>query len=327
MVYGERGEGAVAWRVGAENGGLAAMFTMMNMARLSVAVQGVGVASGATARALAYARQRRQGRALTGHRDGMAPIIDHPDVQRMLLSMEALTAAARAVCHATAHALDMSSAAPSRERARWADRAALLTPIAKAFATDTGIDVANLGIQVHGGAGYIEETGAAQALRDTRVFAIYEGTNGIQAIDLVTRKVPLAEGATIAAVIADIRRAAEKVAAVNHPGFGATADRLRAGADHLEAATRFVLDALREARTVDVLAGATPYLRLAAVGIGGALLADGALTADADRDGPRALARFFAENYLAQSASLADSATGGGDALREAAAAVLGTPA
>ena len=258
MAYGESGGGAIGWRVGDENKGLAAMFTMMNMARLSVGVQGVGVASAAGRRALAYAGQRMQGRAAGGGGGTVSAIVAHPDVQRMLLSMGALTAAARAICQAAAHAIDMSRIAPSGERAGWADRAALLTPIAKAFPTDAAIDVANLGIQVHGGAGYIEETGAAQALRDARVFAIYEGTNGIQAIDLVTRKLTLGNGAAMAAVIADIGRAAERVAQTNRPGFGATAARLTAAAEHLGGTTGYLSVALREGRMTDALSGATP---------------------------------------------------------------------
>ncbi|HMN85372.1 MAG TPA: acyl-CoA dehydrogenase family protein, partial [Bauldia sp.] len=185
MAYEE----ATGFLVGEANRGLAAMFTMMNLARLSVGVQGLGVAERAYQGALAYARERRQGRAPGWTGEGMSPIVFHPDVAAMLLRMKSLTAGARALTLATAHALDLSHrAADPDARAAAADRASLLTPLAKAFPTDAAIEVANLGIQVHGGAGYIEETGAAQRLRDARIFAIYEGTNGIQAIDLVTRK-------------------------------------------------------------------------------------------------------------------------------------------
>jgi butyryl-CoA dehydrogenase len=319
MIYGGDGKGAVGWRLGEENKGLAAMFTMMNMARLAVGVQGVGAAAGATAKAMAFARERRQGH-VRGETGGMTPIVEHPDVQRMLLSMFALTAAARAICHVTAHAIDMSRAAPERDRATWADRAALLTPIAKAFSTDAAIDVANLGIQVHGGAGYIEETGAAQALRDARVFTIYEGTNGIQAIDLATRKLRLANGLTIANLIGEIRRTAEKVAEVNRPDFGATAARLSAAADHLATAAAFFS---RAADIRDTLAGATPFLRLAALALGGATLAEAALRPDAATDEHRAVARFFAENFVGDSGPLTDIVTAGGEALRTAAAVVL----
>jgi alkylation response protein AidB-like acyl-CoA dehydrogenase len=322
MVYGEGGKGAVGWRVGEEHKGLAAMFTMMNMARLSVGVQGVGVAAGATAKALAYARDRRQGAALDRRRDGVIPIVEHPDVQRMLAAMHALTAASRALCHAAAHAIDMSRTSRRNDRPAWADRAALLTPIAKAFPTDAAIEVANLAIQVHGGAGYIEETGAAQALRDARVFAIYEGTNGIQAVDLVTRKLMLGNGAAMDGIISEVRKAAGSVAGVNHPGFGATGERLAAAAGDLSAATAFLRRALRDERPADALAGATPYLRLAAVAFGGALLAEAALASPED-DGRRAVARMFAETYVVETAALANVVAVGGDAVREAVHAML----
>src|SRR5262249_49592808 len=187
--------------IGEENRGMACMFTMMNQARLSVALQGVAIAERATQQALAYARERKQGRA-GGAQSGASPIIAHPDVKRMLLTMRALTSAARAICYATAVALDRPQRSPD-EAARKAahERASLLTPVAKAFSTDIGNEVASLGVQVHGGMGYVEETGAAQHLRDARITPIYEGTNGIQAIDLVTRKLPLAGGATVRAHI------------------------------------------------------------------------------------------------------------------------------
>src|SRR5229473_2107069 len=218
MVYGDDG-GATGFLVGEENRGMACMFTMMNRARLSVALQGVAVAERATQQALAYARERKQGRA--GTAPGASPIIAHPDVKRMLLVMRALTRAARAISYATAVALDRaerSDGATARQAAH--ERASLLTPIAKAFATDIGCEVASLGVQVHGGMGYVEETGAAQHYRDARILPIYEGTNGIQAIDLVTRKLPLAGGATVKAVIGEIKRTVEAVNAANDPAFG-----------------------------------------------------------------------------------------------------------
>jgi acyl-CoA dehydrogenase len=175
-------DGATGWLIGGPHRGMAAMFTMMNNARLGVGVQGIGVAEGAYQHALAYALDRRQGRPMAGD---TGTIIDHPDVRRMLAVMKAETFAARAIALANAVALDMSRAT---DDADWATRAALLTPITKAYGTETGISVASMGIQVHGGMGFIEETGAAQYLRDVRVTAIYEGTNGIQAMDLVGRK-------------------------------------------------------------------------------------------------------------------------------------------
>ena len=182
MIYGDGrfGDepGAIGWLVGEPHRGLACMFTMMNAARLAVGVQGVGVAEAARQKALAYARERRQGRSLSASAGEMSPIIEHPDVQRMLLSMTALTQAARAITYSCAHATDMARF--DRERSGfWLERVNLLTPLAKAFPTDVGVDVASLGIQVHGGMGFIEETGAAVLLRDARIAPIYEGTNGI----------------------------------------------------------------------------------------------------------------------------------------------------
>src|SRR5262249_49078753 len=174
--------------VGEENRGMACMFTMMNQARLSVGVQGVAIAERATQQALAYARERKQGRAITQTGAGSSAIIAHPDVKRMLLTMRARTRAPRTLCYSTAVALDRAQrSTDDAARTTAHQRASLLTPIAKGFATDIGTEVASLGVQVHGGMGYIEETGAAQHYRDARIAAIYEGTNGIQAIDLVTR--------------------------------------------------------------------------------------------------------------------------------------------
>src|SRR5215204_1362338 len=202
MIYGDHG-GAAGYLVGEENRGLACMFTMMNLARLAVGLQGVGIADRATQQALQYARDRKQGRAI-GATSGSSAIIEHPDVKRMLMTMRALTGAARAICYATAGAIDGSRTKDDSAKVA-DDRAALLTPVAKAFSTDIGVEVASLGIQVHGGMGFIEETGAAQHFRDARIAPIYEGTNGIQAIDLVTRKLPLSGGETVRAQIAAMR--------------------------------------------------------------------------------------------------------------------------
>src|SRR4051794_12155892 len=258
MVYGDGG-GATAFLVGEENCGMACMFTMMNQARLSVALQGVAIAERATQQALAYARERKQGRA-PGVETGSSPIIAHPDVKRMLLTMRALTRAARALSYATAVALDRAERCPDEaERKAAHERASLLTPVAKAFSTDVGSEVASLGVQVHGGMGYIEETGAAQHYRDARIGQIYEGTNGIQAIDLVTRKLPLAGGATVRAYLDQLRETVVAIAAVNDPAFGHTSARLAESIECLDRATAWLLDRLdREPATA--LAGATPYL-------------------------------------------------------------------
>ena len=223
MMLGDH-DGAIGYLIGEENAGMACMFTMMNRARLAVGLQGVGIAECATQQALAYARERKQGRTPGMKATESAPIVAHPDVRRMLLSMRALTGAARAVCYATAIALDRSERSKDDAARKAAyERASLLTPIAKAFSSDIGIEVASLGVQVHGGMGFIEETGAAQLYRDARIAAIYEGTNGIHGIDLVTRKLPLSGGAAVAAHIKELRGIVEAVEASNDPAFGWTA--------------------------------------------------------------------------------------------------------
>src|SRR5690348_1432100 len=262
MIYGDHG-GARGFLIGEEHKGMACMFTMMNRARLAVGLQGVGIAERATQQALAYARERKQGAA--------GAIIAYPDVRRMLLTMRAMTGAARAICYATGVALDRSQRAKTDAARKAAhERASLLTPVAKAFSTDIGIEVASLGIQVHGGMGYIEETGAAQHYRDARIAAIYEGTNGIQATDLVTRKIPLNGGATVKAYIEELRRTAAAVGASNNAAFGETAARLGEAVDSLERATQWLL----VQKSPDAaLAGATPYLRLFGNAAGCCLLA------------------------------------------------------
>jgi acyl-CoA dehydrogenase len=202
MIYGSDG-GAIGWPVGEENRGLNCMFTMMNNARLLVGVQGVGIAERATQLALAYAGERKQGRA-PGRTTGQSTIIEHPDVQRMLLDMRSRTMAARMLCLATAAAMDEAKRMKDDAHHGKANaRAALLTPLAKAYSTEIAVEVASLCVQIHGGMGYIEEAGAAQLLRDARILPIYEGTNGIQAADLVIRKIRLDRGAAAAELYQD----------------------------------------------------------------------------------------------------------------------------
>ncbi len=327
MVYGDQG-GATGFLIGEEHRGMACMFTMMNQARLAVGLQGVAIAERATQQALAYARERRQGRA-AGARDGTSPIIAHPDVKRMLMTMRALTRAARAICYATAVALDCArlGADPAARQAAH-ERASLLTPAAKAFATDIGCEVSSLGVQVHGGMGYVEETGAAQHFRDARIAPIYEGTNGIQAIDLVTRKLPLAGGAAVKTYLEELRRTIAAVDASNDPAFGWTGVRLREALDSLERATQWL-----QARPQQdaALAGATPYLRLFATAAGGTLLAEEALAATrlpgeagAEPAARIAIARFFAENIAVQARGLERSVIEGADGVLDADAALAG---
>ncbi len=313
-------DGATGFLIGEENRGLACMFTMMNLARLSVGIQGVGVAERAWQAALAYARVRRQGRA-PDSAAGPDPIVRHPDVQMMLMRMASLVAASRALCYACAHAIDMGRRAPPAERAAWADRASLLTPLAKAYATDAAIEVASLGIQVHGGAGYIEETGAAQYLRDARIFAIYEGTNGIQAIDLVSRKLGLGGGAAVEAVTAELDAIVDAFAASSRSDVSAMHPPLAAAIADLRTATAVIRSAARR----DMLAGASAYLRLFAMTAAGAMLARTALET---ADGPLgvaafAKARFFAQTMLWETGALKATIADAGAALEEAARSLL----
>ncbi|MCO5083199.1 MAG: acyl-CoA dehydrogenase C-terminal domain-containing protein [Rhizobiaceae bacterium] len=326
MIYGDgfakdMPAGAIGWLIGEENKGLACMFTMMNNARLAVGMQGIGVAEAATQKALAYANERRQGKAAGYSGEGMTPIVHHPDVQRNLLTMKGLTGAARAIAYACAHALDMAHASQGDAQRHWQERANLLTPVAKAFSTDIGVEVASLGVQVHGGMGFIEETGAASLLRDARIAPIYEGTNGIQAIDLVTRKLPQSDGEQIAGYIAELRGVEQELRQSNLPGLGRSADRLAEALDALQEATGFLLAAQGEGRQQEALAGATPYLRLFGLAAGGVYLAKAAL---ADGKGPRiALCRFFAENLIGETAALKYRVIGGAESLSEAAATLV----
>jgi acyl-CoA dehydrogenase len=324
MIFGDNG-GATGFLIGEENAGMACMFTMMNRARLAVGLQGVGVAECATQQALAYARERKQGRAVGTPAAQSAPIIAHPDVRRMLLTMRALTQAARAICYATAMALDRSErSADAATRKAELERASLLTPVAKAFSTDVGNEVASLNVQVHGGMGFIEETGAAQLFRDARIAAIYEGTNGIQAIDLVTRKLPLAGGATVAAHVKDLRGIVEAVSASNEPAFGWTPVRLGDALDSLTRATKWLLG-LADKDADSALAGASPYLRLFGVATGGCYLAQQALAALRLGDEPQsrlALARFFAENIAVGAGALERTVIEGAPGLLTADAAL-----
>ncbi|SCB10385.1 acyl-CoA dehydrogenase [Rhizobium lusitanum] len=323
IIYGDgkygAEKGAVAWLVGEENKGLACMFTMMNNARLAVGIQGVAIAEAATQKAIAYASERTQGRAPGTTATGMSPIIEHPDVARMLLTMKALTQGSRAICYACAEAIDMSHRDPEKAR-YWQERAALLTPIAKSFSTDAGVDVASLGIQVHGGMGFIEETGAARLLRDARIAPIYEGTNGIQAIDLVTRKLTIANGDQVRAFLGELRGIADAVARSNLDGFGETAPRLESAIADLEKASEWLLSRQAEGAVAEALAGATPYQRLFGLVLTGAYLAKGGVVDAADGEAGKriALCRFAAENLLAETAALTDRIAAGASSLEAA---------
>ncbi len=315
MVFGDK-DGAVGYLIGQENRGLNCMFTMMNNARLGVGLQGVALAEAAYQHALAYANDRRQGRAPGETGEGMSPIARHGDVRRMLATMKGLTQASRAICYLVAASLDLAHHAKDEAtRKAMNERASLLTPVAKAFSTDIGSQVAAIGVQVHGGMGFIEETGAAQFMRDAKIAEIYEGTNGIQAIDLVQRKLPLSGGDTVRAELADMRNTLGLVRASNEPAFGKTAERLNDAVDSLDRATQFLL---RPGLDQNVMqSAATSYLRLFGLARGGVSLAGAALSAkdDPSRAERIALARFFAENLAVASSGLETTAIDGADSL------------
>ncbi|HWX59568.1 acyl-CoA dehydrogenase [Bradyrhizobium sp.] len=327
MTMGDQG-GAIGYLIGEENQGMRCMFTMMNQARLGVGLEGVGIADRAYQQALGFAQERRQGRALGKPADGSDPIIVHPDIKRMLMQMRALTAAARSICYATAVALDVAvRAKDAKVKGEAAARGALLTPIAKAFSTDIGNEVAYLGVQVHGGMGFIEETGAAQHYRDARITPIYEGTNGIQAIDLVTRKLGANGGASVFALLDELEAIVGRVEASNDPAFGTTGTKLRDALASLDRSSRWLLEKLASGPN-DALAGATPYLRLFGVTLGGCMLASEALAARGDGiaapERYATLARFFAENLSVQAGALEKTVTESADAVTGADAVLLG---
>ncbi|MDQ3143715.1 MAG: acyl-CoA dehydrogenase [Pseudomonadota bacterium] len=278
MSYGDSG-GATGWLVGGVNGGMRGMFTMMNNARLNVGLQGVGIAERATQRAVAFALDRKQ-----GHRNRLpVAISEHPDVRRMLLRMRSLTTASRALVYYAFGQLDRGRGGDAPAAAR----AEVLTPLAKAWGTDVGCEVASLGVQVHGGMGYIEETGAAQHLRDARIAPIYEGTNGIQAADLVGRKLGLDGGLAFDGLIADIRADTED-------------PRLIALADTVEVAAA----SLRDAAPDDRLAGSYPFLTMCSVLVAGWLIERLSRSPDAD-DRTRASAAYFLAAVVPEAIGLA----------------------
>jgi len=311
MSYGD-GEGAVGWRVGEENRGLECMFTMMNSERLFVGVQGVAIAERAYQQARDYARARVQGQPVGVPRDaGKLPIIHHPDVRRMLLTMRAGIEAMRALAYLAAAAIDRSRHTCDAEaRFRAERRADLLIPVVKAWCTDLGVDIASLGVQVHGGMGYIEETGAAQYLRDARIAPIYEGTNGIQANDLVGRKLGRDKGEAAREFFAEMHASLAELG--GEAKWGPLHRGLAEGLDALERATEYLV----AAEPALAAAGSAPYLALFGTVAGGWLMARLALAARARAaDGfaaaKLATARCYAEHYLARAPGYLPAIMGG----------------
>lgn len=308
--------GATGWLIGEANKGLACMFTMMNSARVNVGLEGVAVGEAAYQAAFVYAQERKQGKV-----EGVAgasPILHHADVRRTLITMRARVAAARAICYACGVSADLahSSDVPS-VRASAKAREDLLTPIAKAWSTDMGVEVASLGVQVHGGMGFMSETLAAQLYRDARIAPIYEGTNGIQAIDLVGRKLAGNGGASMRAMLTEIDDTVRQSRSTNDPQFVQLAERLWAASKALAEATDWMLARMKDEEQDKALAGATAYLALAGDVIGGHFLARAALAArneDADfRARQMALAGFFAETSLAAAPGRVPGIIEGGD--------------
>ncbi|OXE37141.1 MAG: acyl-CoA dehydrogenase [Phenylobacterium zucineum] len=311
-------EGAQAELVGDLNSGIAHMFVMMNAARLQVGVQGVAIAERAFQQALAFAQDRKQGRTAWGD----DTIYGHPDIRRMLTLMRAKIEAARAICLTTGVQSDLARLAPTQaEREAARARQDLLTPIAKAWSTDMGVEVASLGVQIHGGMGFIEETGAAQHYRDARIAPIYEGTNGIQALDLAGRKLAMRDGGVMLDICHEISGTVLRLKSA--PGLDGVGNRLDTALAALERATHWML----AHKGPDALSGATNYLKLAGDVIGGDMLARQALATatgdDAWSKSKSALARIYASQVLTQAPGLAEAVTEGGADLESLSAAIL----
>ena len=324
MSFGDEG-GATGYLVGEENQGLRAMFTMMNSARIAVGIQGVALGDAAFQKALAYSQERKQGRKIGGESKEAATIIEHPDVRRMLLFMKSHIEAMRALIVYNAAAIDFSRALEGEEAELQDDLAELLTPVTKAWCTDIGMEVTSTAIQVFGGMGYIEESGVAQHYRDMRIAPIYEGTNGIQAMDLVGRKLGLRMGAVVNGHLQNMRDTDAQLEAA-----GKEFESMRAGlaesVQSLAGVTEWIMtNGLAD--PVQALAGATPYLRIFGTVTGGWLLTKQALAAQAELDAGSAdteylaakitTARFFAEQILPQAAGLVPSVQAGASALYE----------
>ena len=320
MAYGE-GAGAVGTMIGAENRGLETMFIMMNHARLGVGLEGVALAERAYQHALDYAKSRVQGRAIGQKSGERVTIINHPDVRRMLLTMKAQVEAMRALAYTASAALDKARHHPDEaERKRNQAYVDLLIPIVKGWCTEQSIEVASTGMQIHGGMGFIEGTGAAQYLRDARITAIYEGTTGIQAADLVGRKNGHEKGATAAVVIAQMRKHVSGLAQNANADVAAQHDALVRGVDALAHATKWVVEQFPEEPNA-VAAVSVPYLKLWGVVAGGWLMARAAeICASNLAAGKRdaefckakiATARFYTEHILPQAAALAEEVVSG----------------
>jgi alkylation response protein AidB-like acyl-CoA dehydrogenase len=319
LIYGET-EGAIGYLVGEENRGLEYMFVMMNAARFAVGLEGIAISDRAYQQALAYARERVQSRDLAGGGKAV-PIIRHPDVRRMLMSMKAQTEAMRALAYVVAASIDIAHCDPEPAmRAKHQAFADMMIPVVKGWSTETGIEVASTGIQVHGGMGYIEETGAAQHLRDARITTIYEGTTAIQANDLVGRKMAREGGATAKEVIKAMRVVEGELAQAPGEDMAAIRAGLDAGIKAVEDCVAWIV-ATYAADIKAVHAGSVPFLKLMGIVCGGWQMARAALVAQkklAAKDGDTsfyqakmATARFYADHVLAQAPGLRNTVVRG----------------
>ncbi|CAN5367012.1 acyl-CoA dehydrogenase [soil metagenome] len=324
LAYGDDA-GAVGWLVGEENRGLEYMFIMMNAARFSVGLEGVGLSERAYQRALAFARDRVQGTALGVRSGAKVAIIEHPDIRRMLMSMKSRIEAMRAIACAVASAMDVARLHEDEsQRAQSQAFVDLMIPVVKGWSTENCVDIASLGVQIHGGVGFIEETGAAQHLRDARIITIYEGTTGIQALDLIGRKIARDRGEAIGALIIAMRAVQAEAAAVSDERIGIVATALGASLDALETAVRFIVQTYGS-DVKSVAAGAVPFLKLFGNVAGGWQLARAALAArrrldqgDADAaflEAKIETARFYADHVLSTASGLAHTVTQGAPGL------------
>ena len=319
MSFGDQG-GAIGYLVGQENKGLAHMFTMMNEARQKVGIQGLAIAERAYQQAREYAKERVQGRLASSKSGGAVAIVHHPDVQRMLLTMKSQIEAMRAFAYVMAADMDRAHRDPDAgERAGRQARVDLLIPVLKAWCTELGVEIASMGVQVHGGMGYIEETGACQFLRDARIAPIYEGTTGIQAADLAGRKLASDGGAAMAALIAEMRQAAAELAHSKDTQAASIGAVLATGVDALESATAWMLQALASEPDA-ALASSVDYLMLTGYVCGGwqmgraALVASRKGTANEDPDFHRAklaTARYYADKVLPKANALLEAIRNG----------------
>ena len=313
MSYGEDGGGATGWLLGEEGHGMRNMFTMMNSARLSVGLEGMAIAERAYQQAVRYARERQQGRVVGGTQD--CAIVEHPDVRRMLLTMRSNIEAMRALLYRTAMHEDFASHASTAEDRTWHERCvALLTPVVKTWCTDLGVSMTSVGVQVHGGMGFIEETGAAQHFRDARITPIYEGTNGIQSIDLVLRKLALDEGEFVHRFLDTMESTAQRLVAAGLDGEGQSLSHAVA---ELRRVTTWLLD--RRSEPNELLAGATPYCSMFGIIAGGWIMAEAVLAADTVNEAAirekTVTSRFYLSQIVPTALGLAPSVTAGCDDL------------